>query len=269
LLTALLFLPSPVTDSDGYLFPLNGPAWSLFFELIVNFIFALLAPWLTFARLLALVVGGATALICAVALHWFTFGTSGFGAMVEGFAWSGFGAGFLRAFYGFFCGVLCYRLFQRCRWRARVTPLLPCLCLIAILAPHPPVGWQVIYDITAVLVVFPLLITASASIPEPGYALGASRFLGEASYGVYVLQIPLYVALIYALRKIPALHLNNLPLWTGVGFVVFVFLIAYAAYRVYDAPVRQWLTSQVHAARLGWYKKQERHRLKTQDTNVA
>jgi peptidoglycan/LPS O-acetylase OafA/YrhL len=250
-LTALFFLPSWVTDRGGYLFPMNGPAWSLFFELIVNCLFALLIPALKFARLVALVVIGAMVLVCAVTLHWFTFGTSGFGAMAEGFAWSGIGAGFLRAFYGFFCGVLCYRLFERFLSRVRVTPLLPCACLLAILSFHPAVAWQAIYDLTAVLVVFPLLVMTSAAIPTPGYALGVSQFLGATSYGVYVLQLPLYVALIDMLRKIPGLRLDNLSLWTGVSFVTFVFLIAYAAYRFYDAPVRWWLTAKFMQPRPG------------------
>jgi peptidoglycan/LPS O-acetylase OafA/YrhL len=248
-LTALVFLPSPLTDGEGNLFPLNVPVWSLFFELIVNFLFALLVPLLTFARLFALVVLGATILVCAVVFHWFTFGTSGFGAMPEGFAWPGFGAGFLRAFYGFFCGALCYGLFQRFSWRGYVTPLLPCAALILILATHPPVAWQALYDFTAVLVLFPLLILVGASISKPRYVL-ASQFLGAASYGVYVLQVPLYVALIYALRTILGLRLDSLPFWTGMSFVAFVFLIAYAAYCFYDVPVRRWLAEQCMRPRL-------------------
>jgi peptidoglycan/LPS O-acetylase OafA/YrhL len=242
--TALFFLPSPISDPDGYLFPMNGPAWSLCFELIVNCLFALLAPVLTFARLVALVTVAATALVCAVTFHWFTFGSSGFGAMPEGFAWSGFGAGFLRASYSFFCGVLCYRLLQRFPYRVAVTPLLPCTALIAILSLHPPVPWQAVYDIMATLIVFPILVMTSASIPKPGYALGASRFLGAASYGVYVLQIPVYIALLYILRNILGVRLDNLSFWIGISFVASMFLIAYTAYRFYDAPVRRRLMAK-------------------------
>lgn len=42
LIFALLFLPYPRDESDsvGSIFPLNVPAWSLFFELTANFIYA-------------------------------------------------------------------------------------------------------------------------------------------------------------------------------------------------------------------------------------
>jgi peptidoglycan/LPS O-acetylase OafA/YrhL len=36
LLPAILFLPAPPVSGDAVLFPFNGPAWSLFFELLAN-----------------------------------------------------------------------------------------------------------------------------------------------------------------------------------------------------------------------------------------
>jgi peptidoglycan/LPS O-acetylase OafA/YrhL len=53
--SGLTFLPLPTMHETPVLFPLNSPGWSLFFEVVVNVIYALLLPWLTTWRLIALV----------------------------------------------------------------------------------------------------------------------------------------------------------------------------------------------------------------------
>lgn len=97
----------------------------------------------------------------------------------------------------------------------------------------------------AVLVFFPIVVMTSATIHKPSYMFRIPQLLGATSYGVYVLHVPLYLVSLYMLREILELRFRDLPLWTGLSFVASVFLVAYAAYRFYDAPVRCWLTAKL------------------------
>ena len=111
LTTNLYFLPSPASDM---LFPLNLPAWSLFFELLINLVFALTVKRLN-NKVLATVVAAAGALLLLAALsRMIGFGLRA-GLMDAGFDWESFGAGILRVTYSLFAGVLIYRLFRRHR----------------------------------------------------------------------------------------------------------------------------------------------------------
>jgi peptidoglycan/LPS O-acetylase OafA/YrhL len=133
---AILMLPSPF---GGALFPLNTPAWSLFFELLANIVLALNGRNLTMKRLSVIVAGSALLLYCAVVMQWFGFGMAGQGAMSDGFYWSSFGAGLLRVLFSFFAGALMYRVWQKWPNRLHMHPVLISAILIVLLAAHPPV----------------------------------------------------------------------------------------------------------------------------------
>src|SRR6266567_7433463 len=100
-LTAM-YLPSRLSGSND-LFPLNGIYWSLFFELLVNVLYAAVRPWLNTA---VLVVAAASFGFMVALIAY------GYGTLNVGFTW-GIGpvfSGFVRAAFGIFLGLLLFRL---------------------------------------------------------------------------------------------------------------------------------------------------------------
>src|SRR5579863_6197665 len=100
-LTAL-YLPTHMSGDEPQLFPLNGPYWSLMFELIANACYAMLRPLLT-GRLLSAIVAVFGILVIAVTHH--------DGRLAAGYLWGyeSVVAGFVRAIFGIFFGLLLYR----------------------------------------------------------------------------------------------------------------------------------------------------------------
>jgi peptidoglycan/LPS O-acetylase OafA/YrhL len=240
---AILFLPSPSLNGDSVLFPTNGPAWSLFFELAANLCFALTAATLSNFKLGLTVLSAGLILVGTVSFGYLGFGTSG-GAMDAGFDWQSFGGGLVRVAYSFFAGVLIYRIW--CIWRPpfKIPSAAVVLVLIGILVAHPSEQYQAVFDIVVTIAIFPALIWLGADTAPTGLMAAAFSWLGTASYAVYVLQVPLYGMSVTVLRKIFG-DTNDFGLSYGVLFAAFVFVVAIVADRYVDRPLRSFLTKRL------------------------
>lgn len=226
-----LFLPSHAAGSPR-LFPINGPYWSLFFELIVNGIYALFRPWLndTVLFIIILIFGG---MVIRVALQ--------HGNLDSGFEWDYFSlwAGFSRAMFGIFLGLLLYRhqnfLIQQLG--KTYSPWLTFPIIAAILASPSLGSWDAWIDLLAVLVIFPLsVLIASQAVPtrlETGLLI-----LGSASYPIYVLHQPMSDWFRDQLPHLPLAPLN------GIFFTLLLILLSLGIEKFYDLPVRRWLTQR-------------------------
>lgn len=224
ILPAITMLPNPW---DRRLYPVNEPAWSLFFELAVNFVAALWWRRLSMKVLIGLVVTGAIGLI-AVAVAT--------GTIDGGDMWRGFPLGLFRVWFSFFAGVLLYR----CRGQITVPALPPYLLtmtLVGVLFLASAVG--VAGELFAVLVIFPVLV-ALASTTEPKKPT-AMLALGRLSYAVYVLHIPL---LSVALNLLVRLPVNPHPPLSGIIVVGGVVAVSWAADRWFDRPARRVLSAK-------------------------
>jgi peptidoglycan/LPS O-acetylase OafA/YrhL len=235
-LYGILFIPSLL--SAVALFPLNGPAWSLFFELVANFSFGLIGKRLNDILLVAIVFFAALTLVLAVSFEWLGFGTAN-GPMDAGLHWSSFFAGLARVAYSFFAGVLVFRL-----WKIRTVdfglqPIVAVGVLSAILLAYPVASYQKMFDLCATVLVFPALVfVAACSVPGRRTAR-VFGWLGAISYGTYVLQRPLYGCFTRAFGDpFPAA-----ALYFGVASVVFVVVCATLIDRYFDRPVRRALTA--------------------------
>ncbi len=230
---AMFLLPCPPSFAlwPNAPFPLNGPAWSLFFELFINLVFALVARWLTPRLCLGfMAIGGV--LLVPTAL--------GFGQLDGGFAWSNFVAGFPRVTFGFFAGVWLYLV--RAHERVPVLPAWLAYVALAAVFMIPGEGvWRAIVDLAAALVLFPLLVATSASARARGVLLQVSTFVGLVSYGVYILHVPLWgwVSLVMEREALAA---------PGVVNVLIVAVLAVVAAAVlnivYDKPLRRRLSGR-------------------------
>jgi len=182
-LTALLFLPVPQDLGQGpSLFPLDLPAWSLFFELAANLTYAVLHRFLTVRRLfalLALAVIGLIIVACrADGLH-------------AGWAPDNFPGGAPRAAFGFFAGVLIQRL-----WPAGLkpasgsVPALVGLAALSVLLVPVAVPFRPVFDVLVVVLVFPFSVAALAAAKLPTGLGRVTAAIGLISYPLYVLHMP-------------------------------------------------------------------------------
>ncbi|MCC8062033.1 MAG: acyltransferase, partial [Rikenellaceae bacterium] len=116
MLMGCLLLPIPPAADVrvwGEMFPLNGPAWSLFYEYIANILYAVVIR--RFSKLLLTIL---VALSGLAIIHLTIWG--GAGSVLGGHMLTGeqFLIGMIRVMYPFFCGLLLVRLVNMIRLRA-------------------------------------------------------------------------------------------------------------------------------------------------------
>ena len=251
LIAGALFLPSPSLRDFDSLFPLNGPAWSLFFELLANLSLGYIGGRLKNTTLFLIVTTAAVALVIAVIGGLFGFGAAGIGSMVDGFEWRSIGAGCLRVAYSFSAGVLVYRVWSIRKPRINVPHFVLVMLLIAILVQNPPEHYRPAFDLVVAILIFPLLIWFGASSIANGVVGRVFTWLGTSSYAVYVLHVPLYNLTLQIIDEISQANVENLQLYWGVMFVVFVFAIAMIADRFFDRPVRAMLMARFRSSATG------------------
>ncbi|MBN8502516.1 MAG: acyltransferase [Sphingomonadales bacterium] len=169
----LLLLPAPL---NYQLFPLNGPAWSIFFELIANVLHAALFRRLgnlALAILLALLLGLLAVMaringnvdFGTIAVHWFP-------ALV-------------RSLSPYLGGILLWRLWQD-QPNLCISPWVPFAALPLLLsAPLDVLGWT--QDLLFITLACPLLIAGGLRLN--GAAPWADR-LGAISFPLYAVNVP-------------------------------------------------------------------------------
>ena len=234
-----LALPLPVSTSmEQTIFPINGPAWSLFFELIANFIF-IIAARATFPRAAALTVmliGGV-----GIADYSWISGTMDGGALLTNWP---FGAP--RVCYSFFAGVLVFA----CHDKIPQVPgwLSPCLLVAIFLVPVGPGDLGAGFDLPIVLILFPLMVASAARCQPQGFWLRACRLSGDISYPLYAIHYPIVRAVCFLINK----HALTTPVRLGlaVATMLLVILMSWLLFRFYDRPVRQYLTNRLWSSRI-------------------
>lgn len=229
--SSLAFLPATPFVPEQALFPLNYPAWSLFFEIVANSAFALIlvfAPRLKISPLIALAGG------CLVAA-----GLS-YGSLDAGVRYDGFLLALARVAFSFFMGVALFRLWKRKPASIGAPAPMLALVMLAIFA-IPAAGLQAAFDLVVVMIVFPALIFLGAS-SQPKALAGACKTLGAASYPFYAIHVPMLLLLdtcIATTGAAPSLAAFGL---SGVLVVcALIFGLALALDRFYDQPVRKQL----------------------------
>jgi peptidoglycan/LPS O-acetylase OafA/YrhL len=242
-------VPVPVSlDIRGWqeMHPLNGPAWSLFFEYIANILYALFVRKFS-NRLLALLVFVAGAALIHLAV------TSPNGDIIGG--WSlepaQFRIGLTRLLYPFFAGLLLSRVVKLTQVKHAF--LWCSLLLVGVLAiprigGHDQLWMNGLYDSLCVVFVFPIIVYLGASGEvKDGASAKLCKFLGDISYPLYIIHYPfIYLFMAWTAN-------NKITVTTGVpvtlvfvavGLLVFTVALAYACLKWYDEPVRKWLTTR-------------------------
>lgn len=236
----------PVTipmDIRGWaeMHPLNGPAWSLFFEYVANIFYALFLRKVSKALLTVLVVISAGVLV-----HYAV--TSPGGDVIGGWSIDAtqLRIGFTRLAYPFLAGMLLCRMYKP--GTIKYGFLISSVLIVGTLA-FPRVGgseqlWaNGLYDSLMIIFMFPLIIYLGAGGEVNGNGTRKlCNFLGDISYPIYITHYPIvYVFYGWVSR-------NNVSLPDAIPTAIVVFFItlavAYLSLRLYDAPVRKWLTNK-------------------------
>lgn len=249
ILIGMFLIPVPISmDIRGWqeMYPLNGPAWSLFFEYIANILYALFIRKFSnkLLMILALISG-------SLLLHFAITSPSGNVAGGWTFNQTQLEIGFTRLLFPFFSGLLISRMVKPIQIKNAY--LWSCLLIIIPLS-IPRIGDQTnvwlngLYEALVIILIFPLVIYigASGSITNK-FTAKLNRFLGNISYPLYITHYPL----IYMQMAYIANHKNNLEesqftaILVSIGVLVGGILIAWLSFIAYDVPIRRWLTKKL------------------------
>ena len=234
--------------------PLNGPVWSLQWEYLANFLYGtLIRRFRTWALALLVAISAAMTIVLCLDLD-----VTGLLAAREYAKYTVIGGwsldpdqlqiGLTRLLYPFFAGLLLSRL----KWiiPVRRGGFLLCSALVAAALAMPFVGTKEcqlpngIYEAAVILFVFPLIVSLGAGSGTPGGWIGRlCRFSGDISFPIYITHFPLICLLASWHGSHPdATAGQTLALCTGL-FALAIFN-AWAALKLYDLPVRKWLTAR-------------------------
>lgn len=235
----------------GEMNPLNGPQWSLTYEYIGNILYAFI-----FRRLpkIGLVILTAAAAFCTLdlCLNWNVFGllTEGHEAHIYTVigGWSltpeQIYIGFTRLLYPFLCGLLLSRIGKSIKVKGG---FWWCSLILVAIFSIPCVGGEGnilngVYNAACILILFPVIVMMGAGSELKGAkSAKICTFIGELSYPLYITHYPImYMQMNWAWNHMDA------PLYAhivvGVSSVLISVALAYACLKLYDLPVRRWLT---------------------------
>jgi peptidoglycan/LPS O-acetylase OafA/YrhL len=216
---------------------LDGPLWTLLYELVANFVYAaaikLMRTWVLVA---IMVVSGAGVIWAELSAN----------TLDVGYNLTDQWAALARVGYSFFAGVLIYRLFGRGEQKAQWASLA-CVAVLGVgLACHLSRGLIAPYEIGMVLVGMPLIAIAAARF-EPGPRVGrVFSWIGLMSYGIYCLHQPLGNLVVMEIGRYVPRGLGGAIV--GVLFTAAVVLLCWVLDLYYDAPLRRWLRARLFPA---------------------
>lgn len=215
-------------------FPINGPLWSLFYELLINFAWAAAFAILTFRRMVGFAIICAGLLLAAGLAH---------GDLLLGDRTSDFFWGIPRVGVSFAAGLIVYALHKKSIIPFRVPFWAVALALmIPLLIPRgTDANLSVILDALFIYGWTPFLVLLAAGIHQSGRGLSLSRIGGELSYPIYVLHFPLFAWSngITQFLDIPA------PIWVLISLHLAIIVCgSWLALIAFDRPVRRLLNSR-------------------------
>ncbi|OKZ05328.1 acyltransferase family protein [Bacteroides nordii] len=249
LLCTMFFIPAMPgvgyeVRGNGEMFPLNGPCWSLFFEYIGNILYALFIRRLSNKALAVLVAVLGVALTLFAVLDISGYGNIGVGWTLDGVNFAG---GTLRMLFPFSMGMLLSRNFKPVKLRGAFwicTIIMIALFAVPYLEGAKPFCVNGAYEVFCVIVAFPILVWLGASgTTTDKKSTMICKFLGDISYPVYVVHYPI-MYLFYAWLIKNQLYTLGETWQVALCVYVLSIVLAYLCLKLYDEPVRKWLTKK-------------------------
>lgn len=244
LMNACLIPATPGFEIRGVteMFPLNGPSWSLFYEYIGNILYAF------FIHKLSTKVLSVWVVLAGCGLAGFAI-WGPYGDICAGFSLTGENilGGSLRLLFSFSAGLLLSRLFKPIFIKG---VFWICSLSVVILLAVPRIGgsenlWMNgLYDTLCFAILFPLIVYLGASGKTTDkLTTRICKFLGDISYPLYMVHYP-FIYLYYAWVKNEHLtFVQSLP--GALAVVIGSIILAYLCLKLYDEPVRKFLTKHL------------------------
>lgn len=240
--------------------PLNGPAWTLQWEYIANLLYALFVRRFskTVLAIFVAIFAVMTVLLCLNIDIFGVLSARSYASYTVVGGWSltpdQLLIGSTRLLYPFFCGLLISRVGKLIKLKGG---FWWCSLMIVILLAMPWMGigtegdarWtNGLYEALCILVFFPIIVAIGAgSSVKGGASESINKFLGNISFPLYITHYPF----VYMQMSWVGNHPDT-PVSTHIFVAVSIFLlaicVAYASYRLYDLPVREWLKKKLFKA---------------------
>lgn len=238
-------IPVPISmDIRGWqeMHPLDGPAWSLFFEYIANVLYALFVRKFSKPVLAALVF-----VFACLLTQYLVMGPQG--DIIGG--WSieptQLRIGFTRMLFPFFAGVLLSRYGKLIQVKGAFW-----ICSLLLIASFsaPRFGgtqhlWlNGLYESFCIIILFPIIVAIGAGGSLNGrVSTKTNTFLGELSYPLYITHYPLIYTYVAWVTNNKITRVSD-GLGVGLLLLVVAIIIATICLEFYDKPVRKWLTKR-------------------------
>ncbi|MBP3407414.1 MAG: acyltransferase [Kiritimatiellae bacterium] len=256
-LLSLLMIPCPYGKTAMNLNPFNGPNWSLTYEYVANILYALVFRHFGKRLFIASVaVAGCFSMLLAMNVDVFGYLAGRIRYSIAGgmtFCPAQVYIGFTRLLFPFLLGMLLARL----KWRISVPQgFWWCALALTVFVCFPRIGgwglppaqqmtsiWNGAFELFALFLVFPLILVMGAGSETGGGKTDRiCRFLGELSYPLYMTHYPF----IYWHHAWAKANWNAHPVWfhiaLALAFLALSILFAWMTYRLFDLPVRRWLS---------------------------
>jgi peptidoglycan/LPS O-acetylase OafA/YrhL len=154
--------------------------------------------------------------------------------------------GFARLLFPFFAGILLCRLGARIRVKSAFG-VAGLLLIVALSLPRfggTDHRWMNgIYDALCVIFLFPIVVAVGAGEKRvDGLSIRVARFFGDISFPLYITHYPLiYIYTGWVARSNPS---DTQGIVTALLVAVAAITMAYASLKLYDEPVRRWLSKK-------------------------
>ena len=236
---SLFVLPNQFLAGTGHhglewAWPLNLPSWSLFFELIANFVWAAIVwrfnyrHWFVALVLFAIAYG----------LTVWHLRTTDFGDKWDNVLW-----GFARVAYSFAAGIAVYQLYMRGTFTVMkfIPSFIPAIILLLCFFTYKEK-----IEALQVVFIFPLLVLAGVYAKVGQFAQRICLWLGAISYPLYLIHWPVVRIVRHALSPLKLSSFAMALVMAGVTCLLII--AAHFAFRYYDLPVRRTLTARFKVA---------------------
>ena len=255
ILMNFLMIPTPTNiDIRGWseTNSFNGPHWTLTYEYLINILYSLIIRRLN-NIIITIITSISAFLTINLTLNFDVFNVLKERGERENTVIGGWALtsceiyiGFARLLYPFFCGYLISRL----KLKIQIPfSFIICSIILSICLCLPRIDggrWIIngIYETIIILVVFPIIILIGAGEKEENkLIIDICKFLGNFSYPLYISHYPIIYCHIawYDYHKDDSLF-NKIGVSVGCLFII--TFNTYAFLKLYDEPVRKWLTDK-------------------------
>jgi peptidoglycan/LPS O-acetylase OafA/YrhL len=221
----LPFLTASRAIGGPQIFPLNGPQYSLFFEVVVNIVWSVerrfFQPWLSLVFFL-----GCTASLPFV----------GLGGDEAATFWSGFP----RVGASFFAGVLIFHFDRNYLRKMELQRAFWFFAILLALSFYYPARLPPAVHIAFIVLVSPLLVLTGSRVRLSGKWQSIATLGGALSYPVYVLHYPIFCWINgfyqFATKQPQNIYIEGPPLLAGI------LIGSYFLLKVFDEPTRYALS---------------------------